>query len=90
MEGLTPNYFIGNMQEEGLVMTQIKNFHQFRPSFDYVDEDLHQRKLQVSPNIEKLQIHETKKWQKFKDVITNKPSGKSDLHLDLDHVETLE
>ena len=53
MEGLTPNYFIGNVQEEGLVLTQIKNFHQFRPSFDYVDEDLNQRKLEAAPNMEK-------------------------------------
>ena len=35
-------------------------------------------------------MHEAKKWQKFKEVKTRQPAAKSDLELDLDHVEALE
>jgi len=40
---LTPNYFVGALDNQKLVLTKLSNFHQFRPSFKHVDEERMQR-----------------------------------------------
>mmetsp|Transcript_33352 Transcript_33352/g.51123 ORF Transcript_33352/g.51123 Transcript_33352/m.51123 type:complete len:213 (+) Transcript_33352:311-949(+) len=81
-ENLKPNYFIGSLQQKpsegpAFVLTPLNNFHQFRPGFDYVDEEkasrsikksaLQSRSLAEEQNAKGAQASGTK-WTRFHNV----------------------